>query len=163
MSHSPEKQREYSRRWFLKDKNRLPAKREYDRQRIARFKKKGLCIFCSGRNPSRKGRTNCKTCAVAARLRAVTHRYGLSVSEYQALLTIQGGRCAICCNVEKVGRVLSVDHDHSCCPGTKTCGKCIRGLLCQSCNNGLGYLADSILRLDSAIQYLKRYSNGRVS
>ena len=35
-----------------------------------------------------------------------------------------------------------VDHDHSCCPGSKTCGKCLRGLACQKCNQGIGQFGD---------------------
>ena len=34
----------------------------------------------------------------------------------------------------------NVDHDHACCPeGGRSCGKCIRGLLCMECNKYLGF------------------------
>ncbi len=32
----------------------------------------------------------------------------------------------------------SIDHDHACCPGPTSCGRCIRGLTCHSCNLRLG-------------------------
>lgn len=62
--------------------------------------------------------------------------YGLSPEDYELLLMEQDGKCAIC------SRIMTppyVDHDHSCCPGVKSCGKCIRGLLCISCNAHLGW------------------------
>lgn len=81
--------------------------------------------------------------------------YGLTVEEYDVLLVKQGGVCAICGESPREGeRRLAVDHDHSCCPGKKSCGACIRGLLCANCNPMLGYARDDVGRLSSAIEYL---------
>jgi hypothetical protein len=48
-----------------------------------------------------------------------------------------------------------VDHDHACCPGTRSCGKCIRGMLCNRCNTGLGMFLDDPNRLRHAASYLE--------
>jgi len=77
-------------------------------------------------------------------------QYNLSIKEYNELLTIQSGVCAICGNPPN-GKYLNVDHDHS-------TGK-VRGLLCQSCNVILGCANDSIETLLQAIEYLKVANN----
>lgn len=56
---------------------------------------------------------------------------------------------------------MHIDHDHSCCPGKGSCGKCVRGILCRNCNVGLGFLKDSIPRLEDAISYLSSYEARR--
>lgn len=65
--------------------------------------------------------------------------YRVSIKWYEETLAAQGGGCAICGKRPSKTRRLSVDHDHSCCPGEKTCGECIRGLLCITCNVWLGF------------------------
>ncbi len=65
--------------------------------------------------------------------------YGITPEQYDQLLADQGGACAICEQPAK-GRRLHVDHDHFCCPGKRSCGKCLRGLLCAACNVKLGWL-----------------------
>ena len=80
--------------------------------------------------------------------------FGITLEEYDTLLEKQGGCCAICGGVNSNGENLSVDHDHSCCPTVKTCGNCVRGLLCGDCNRGLGLFKDSYTLLISASNYL---------
>jgi Autographiviridae endonuclease VII len=87
--------------------------------------------------------------------------FNITLAEYNELLNSQGGGCAICGRQEcKTGRNLAVDHDHSCCPETgrgkrKSCGKCIRGLLCADCNLALGGFADDPdLLMDAAVYVL---------
>jgi hypothetical protein len=87
--------------------------------------------------------------------------YRISEHRYQELLDSQNGVCAICKKPEtRIAKgslcQLSVDHDHSCCPGKKSCGSdtCIRGLLCTKCNTALGLLDESIENIDSLRAYL---------
>lgn len=74
-------------------------------------------------------------------------KYGISLVEYQKMVLDHGGVCAICHEPNYDGRRLVVDHCHD-------TGK-VRGLLCNACNGGIGLLKDSVLRLESAINYLK--------
>lgn len=61
--------------------------------------------------------------------------------------------CGIC---GRDDQVIHVDHDHSCCPGTRSCGNCVRGGLCGSCNMALGAFGDSVAVLQAAVAYLSR-------
>lgn len=53
--------------------------------------------------------------------------------------------------------VLNVDHDHGCCPGSYSCGRCVRGFLCAQCNSVIGYARDDIAIVRSAVAYLERH------
>lgn len=76
-------------------------------------------------------------------------RLGVTHDEFMALLSAQGGVCAICGNGNDGERQLSIDHDHA-------TGQ-VRALLCDRCNPMLGHARDSIAVLEAAIEYLKRY------
>ena len=56
--------------------------------------------------------------------------------------------------------VLTVDHDHSCCPGQRSCGRCVRGLICMSCNAALGMLNDDLAAAQALAEYLRVRSVG---
>ena len=69
-------------------------------------------------------------------------RYGISSSDVEEMVRRQGGVCAIC----GAEAPRHVDHDH------KT-GQ-IRGILCFSCNRGLGKVEDDVEVLRGALRYL---------
>lgn len=78
-------------------------------------------------------------------------RYGLSKAEYFAMVEAQSNCCAICGespNPSAKKRLLCVDHCHD-------TGR-IRGLLCDSCNKGIGNLKENAAVLFRAILYLRR-------
>lgn len=92
----------------------------------------------------------------------VENRFGLSKEQYNEMLEAQEYRCAICRkHRDEFSKNFAVDHDHSCCPvikqNKKTCGKCVRSLLCEQCNQGLGKFSDSPELLIIAAQYIKSH------
>jgi hypothetical protein len=93
----------------------------------------------------------CKTCEST---RLMLRRHGLTFEDKAAIAAGQGG-CAICQRPEPGQEGWVVDHDHACCPGEKSCAKCRRGILCQWCNNTLGYAYDSPVILRAAADYLE--------
>lgn len=76
--------------------------------------------------------------------------YGLTQEQYNLMLNQQNGKCKIC-NAAEVGSNrcsnFYIDHCHN-------TGK-VRGLLCHSCNFGIGYFKDNIELLNKAINYLE--------
>lgn len=99
-----------------------------------RVRRSRLCEDCSGEAPYR--RWHLKT------------RYGMQPYEYRVMLKAQDSRCAIC-RTDDPGRYdrFVVDHCHE-------TGE-IRGLLCHSCNLGLGKFKDDTVLLEAAVVYLK--------
>jgi hypothetical protein len=79
---------------------------------------------------------------------AALSNYGISHEIYEAERKKQDYKCLICDKHETEERLskLNIDHDH------KT-GK-YRGLLCSTCNKGLGLFFDNTEILQKAIEYL---------
>lgn len=136
------------------------------------------CIGCNKEQPlsefrwankeKTRRRTDCKTCcaekerarrekwlnenpeewAKARRNAIIKHKYGVTAEQFNAMLMVQEGLCAIC------GELMEnpyVDHCHS-------TGQ-VRGLLCHHCNSGLGLFRDNTEFLMSAIKYLEAQSD----
>ena len=110
-----------------------------------------------------RGRTDgrqawCKPCSVAAlRESNLKTKYGLTREQYDEILKTQGNGCAVCGSVDSNQKPyggdgksfeLHVDHCHE-------SGK-VRGILCSSCNSGLGRFKDDPALLLNAINYLQR-------
>lgn len=128
-------------------------------------------------NPSLSHVKVCRTCTEQARTKWkkdnpeywIAHqkkRHGLSEEKYNEILLIQNFSCAICKNPFIAGEPPRIDHDHLCCESAYSCGKCVRGLLCISCNWGLGSFKDSETNLANAAEYLvnppnKEKQNGK--
>ena len=86
----------------------------------------------------------------------IKYKYGITYKEYESMLEKQGGGCAICQTKDSGGRGrFHIDHDHSCCPTQKTCGKCVRGLLCSKCNTKLSVIESGWV--DKGVAYLAKW------
>jgi len=86
-----------------------------------------------------------------ARVHHIEVKYGLSVSAWNALFAAQHGKCAICRTETPGGNGWATDHSHD---SGQT-----RGILCQTCNLGIGLMGDDVGRLRAAIAYLERVSD----
>lgn len=75
------------------------------------------------------------------RKNSLKNRHKMTEQQYHQKFEEQGRHCALCQSTKtNKGTPLAVDHNHECCKGRNTCGKCTRGLLCDPCNFKLGQL-----------------------
>jgi hypothetical protein len=117
-----------------------------------------VCKPCAARI-SREWQQNNKEKQRETQRRRNLKKHGITPEQYDELFKQQDGLCAICGGEPNgtgaVHGVLNIDHDHSCCPGNYSCGKCIRGLLCSNCNTALGLLKDNVDLIHRAVNYLE--------
>jgi hypothetical protein len=74
--------------------------------------------------------------------------YGITVAQRDQMIYDQDGLCAAC-----EGTFFSVPHiDH--CHRTKK----VRGVLCSGCNQALGNIGESILRLQALVIYVEKHN-----
>jgi hypothetical protein len=83
--------------------------------------------------------------------------YGINTKKYEEMLEQSNGGCYICGKTKEQNkeRYLSVDHDHSCCKERQSCGKCVRGILCDTCNRAVGLLQDNPENAMAVAMYIK--------
>jgi hypothetical protein len=79
----------------------------------------------------------------------VKYLYGITKDEYDMLMS-RSSSCEICGSTNK----LVYDHDHN-----KRGLEAFRGVLCDKCNRGLGFLGDNEEGLHKAYLYLNRYNS----
>ncbi|MAD98987.1 MAG: putative endonuclease [Prokaryotic dsDNA virus sp.] len=115
-------------------------------------KKKKKCPVCSEYFEKRREYCSAKCAERASKLR---RRYGITSSEVVEMYRKQSGRCAICdvsVDVHELGfkakQKAHIDHNHD--------NGHVRGLLCGTCNTGLGHFKDSRVLLKNAIKYITK-------
>lgn len=124
-------------------------------------------LFCANGHPwteestVRHSTTGFRACRICRKNADIRNKYGLEPFDFMTLMERQSGKCAICkADFDDVSpHSIHIDHDHSCCPG-KSCGECVRGILCDRCNVGLGNFKDNPVLLEAAIVYLGLTTRG---
>ena len=86
--------------------------------------------------------------------------YSATVEWHDAKLLEQNNSCGICGSSSSgpSNIAFAVDHNHACCTERKrSCGRCIRGLLCHRCNQSLERIELDPNWGTKALAYLARY------
>lgn len=131
---------------------------------------KSLEYFCKGKNYKDGRRGTCKKCHTEyqkkyyrdnedkrqAKNKMNTKyvpswkRHHISEDIFNSMMKKYEGLCHAC----KEKEIKVIDHDHSCCESNRSCGKCVRGLLCQPCNIALGLLLDNRNNIIKLLNYI---------
>jgi hypothetical protein len=103
--------------------------------------------------PGVKERVKKRQAQTEVKLWARCLRYGLTPEQLQSLLS-SGCVAATLGALDNCNGGLHIDHDHQCCEGKKSCGKCVRGALCHRHNMTLGFYEAAV---SWAGKYLARH------
>ena len=122
----------------------------YDEENTIKYKK-----------PNGRFARHCRACERLNSKVQNVKRYGISIERFNEMLTLQDSKCAICKGKfwEEVSSP-HIDHDHSCCnEQMRSCGECVRDLLCRGCNQLLGVSHEDTKILKAAIAYIEANTN----
>ena len=122
-------------------------------QRRKNYSAGGMCRNCSAVPVNRKG-SYCESCRMDAEViyqrRHRLRPYNMTPEQYDQMLADQNDCCAWCeipiaDYRAQSGKWFAVDHDHACCPESgKSCGGCVRALVCHKCNLAAGHFQDNL-------------------
>lgn len=108
------------------------------------------CKVCSQMKPidSKKKHQICSSCH-EANAKLINQANSHKVDTDTLVQWIADPSCRLCGKRFYTGRggtrsAFAVDHDHACCNGGTSCGRCVRGILCSSCNMSLGHVESMI-------------------
>lgn len=140
-----EERLEYNRQWRNENRERVNANEHRRRTEIPEKYKEW-------------SRNHRERIGILHSLRESDRLRNISVDEYNEMHDNQNGLCAICQlpssqKSRKEGEIYRLGIDHCHVTGI------VRGLLCGSCNKGIGHFKDDIYLLISAIQYLEYHQN----
>lgn len=119
------------------------------------------CLTCGEMFASKFGKKyckyDCKKVAIASQKKQKpivrrSNKYRIPVQRLEYMLS---NGCEVCGDLNN----LCIDHDHTCCNSTPTCGKCTRGVLCNSCNKAEGNLKGDTGIILNLYEYVLKYRN----
>lgn len=124
---------------------------EFHKSKNALYGRASRCKICAG-EAARVSHAKNKGCPKRARQvksRYLERTYEMTIDDFESMVLDNGGTCEICnCKLDMSG-LTHVDHCH------KT--GVVRGVLCSTCNRGLGYFKDNVEVLEGAVKYLRRH------
>ena len=85
----------------------------------------------------------------------IVRTYGITLEQYDQMLLDQNGLCAVCHELCRSGKKLSIDHNHD--------SGVVRGLLCSGCNLALGSLMERAANARSLADYIDSFSRKKKS
>ena len=125
-------------------------------KRLRYVKPHNTCKQCQVERSRKWALNNLERHKQAVRNARFKQNFGISLDDYNLMIEAQDGRCAICGNPENTidkrtgnTRNLSVDHDHS--------TGLVRGLICRTCNVGIGFFKDNPSLLRACADYIERH------
>lgn len=134
----------------------------YHREREAKMREGEASYYAVCPVPGCRRRKIAKA-DMCARCRQFRWRFGLTSEQVVGYFDPSSRKCSNpgCGDTSR----LHMDHDHACCPPNKfekshkvSCGKCIRGWLCGSCNTALGLLRENPQVIRGLLVHIDNYS-----
>lgn len=156
-SADPEKNREYEREYYARNREKLTAYKKSNRikndtpeRKAAKQEYNRRYREANREKMVARSKAHYEANKEFYRFKSLASKYGVTREQYDHLMTKQKGRCAICETPFGTTRQTwaHVDHCHD--------SSRIRGLLCTRCNPMIGYAKDDPKILRAAIRYLAR-------
>ena len=122
---------------------------EFNKDAKAKDGRRAYCKPCHSARSMSWEKANPEKRAKSVRRHNLKRRYGITVEQFDELFAKQGGRCACCGAPEPGGTGWQVDHCHD--------SNELRGILCHSCNVGIGHLGDNVDGVWQAMLYLVKH------
>lgn len=147
----PLKKKENARRWAAQNRERL---KYFQHKHYLQNREK---VLTKTSEYYQKNKEKIRSRTQAYNIKA---KYNITLEQFENILHKQNGKCTICRSILRIKGSngqdkFQIDHDHKCCPSSKTCGNCIRSILCSRCNLVIGLMEDNPEILQNAANYLE--------